>query len=110
MNATIGSTAKNPNEKVKAPEWPKLVAKVAREHQEFISKMRQGNFYDNIDVDPRDSLQADEKVDLKSLKQYKGALSSQKTSIRDDKVHVRPVDKKADKHVDKMIQLARAAK
>lgn len=72
--------------------------------------MAQGKFYDNIEKDPRDNIYADEKVDLKSLKQYKGSLQSQKTTIADNKVNVRPVNPKADQYIDKMIKLAQAAR
>ena len=74
--------------------------------------MATGKFYDKIEVDPRDSVLPDEKVDLKSLAAYNpaGGLRSQKTTISDDKVNVRPVNPKADKYIQKMIELARAAK
>ena len=37
-------------------------------------------------------------------------MSSQKTTIANDKVMVRPVNPKADKYIDKMIKLAQAAR
>jgi len=49
---------------------------VAVEHGKMIGGMAQGKFYDNIEKDPRDNIYADEKVDLKSLKQYKPSLQS----------------------------------
>ncbi len=72
--------------------------------------MAQGKFYDKIEVDPRDSVLPDDKVDLKSLAAYKPGLRSQKTVISDDKVNVRPVDPRADKYISKMIQKAKDAK
>ena len=52
----------------------------------------------------------DEKIDLKTMKGYQKPLTSQKTTISDDKVHVRSVNPKADKYIDKMKELAQAAK
>lgn len=49
--------------------------KVAIEHSKLIDEMTQGQFYKNIDVDPRDSVLPDEKLDLKSLPGYKGITS-----------------------------------
>ena len=71
--------------------------------------MKNGQFYQNIEVDPRDSVLPDEKIDLKSVPGYQ-KLSSQKTMISDEKVHVRPVNPKADKYIAKMKELAQAAK
>ena len=79
--------------------------KVAIEHGKLIGEMQSGKFYQNIEVDPRDSVLPDEKIDLKSLPGYQ-KLSSQKTMISDDKVHVRAVNPKADKYITKMKLLA----
>ena len=73
--STLGSTASAEGEEVKRSRWPDLVHAVAVEHGKYIGEMGQGKFYDNIETDPRDSAQADDKIDLKSLAQYKGALS-----------------------------------
>ena len=81
--STIGSTAHVENKEVKRSRWPDLVHAVAIEHGKYIGEMGQGKFYDNIETDPRDSAQADDKIDLKSLKAYKGAFSRQKTMIGD---------------------------
>lgn len=108
--ATVSSTAKSGKNEVTRARWPDMVTKVAQQHGQYINEMEKGKFYDKIELDPRENMQADEKVDLKSLPQYKGQLSKQQTSIRDDKVTVRPVKRGADKYVDKMLELARAAK
>ena len=71
--------------------------------------MQKGLFYKNIEQDPRDSVLNDEKIDLKSIPGYQ-KLSSQKTMLSDDKVHVRAVNPKADKYITKMKQLAVLAK
>lgn len=71
--------------------------------------MAKGKFYDNIEKDPRDTVGADDKIDLKSLPQYQG-LSTQKTMLPDKDVTVKQASKKVDKWVDKMLDLARAAK
>ena len=57
-------------------------------------------------MDPRDSVLPDEKIDLKTLKGYQAPLTSQKTTISDDKVYVKAVNPKADKYIEKMRQLA----
>ena len=108
--STISSTAKAPGVEVKRARWADLVHQVAIEHGKLIGNMQQGNFYPNINVDPRDSVLPDEKIDLKTMKGYQGGLTSQKTTISDDKVHVRAVNPKADKYIDKMKELAQAAK
>ena len=76
MYATVSSTAKNKDTEVTRARWPDLVNNVAIEHGKLIQEMAKGKFYDKIDIDPRNVNTADEKVDLKSLPQYKGALSS----------------------------------
>jgi hypothetical protein len=38
--------------------------------------MLKGKYYPNIDKDPRDNIYADDKVDLKSLKQFKPAFQT----------------------------------
>ena len=53
-------------------------------------------------MDPRDSVLPDEKIDLKTLKGYQAPLTSQKTTISDDKVYVKAINPKADKYIDKM--------
>lgn len=72
--STISSTSKQANMEVSRSRWADLVQQVAIQHGKFIGEMQQGKFYDNIDKDPLDNIYADEKVDLKSLKQYKPAL------------------------------------
>ena len=57
------------------------------EHKSFIDDMREEKYYNHIERDPREFMQADEKVDLKTLPQYKG-LSTQKTMLPDKEVRV----------------------
>jgi hypothetical protein len=104
--STISSINKVSKDETKRSRWADLVQQVAMEHSRYIAEFAAGKFYANIDKDPRDNAHADDKVDLKSLSQYKPGFSSQKTMIADDKVHVRPVKKSADKYIDKMIKLA----
>ncbi len=47
-----------------------MVQQVAQEHGKLVNEMIKGKFYDNIEKDPRDTMAADEKIDLKSLPQY----------------------------------------
>ena len=72
--STISSSSKIEGGEVKKARWATLVQQVAIEHGKFIGQMAEGKFYDNIDKDPLDNIYADEKVDLKSLKQYKPGL------------------------------------
>lgn len=72
--------------------------------------MQQGKFYTNIDVDPRDSMLPNEKLDLTTIAGYQKGLSKQKTTIQDSQAYVRPVKAGADKYIQKMKQLAIAAK
>lgn len=74
--STISSSSKNEKAEVGRARWADLVQQVAIEHGKQIGSMAQGKFYDNIEKDPRDNIYADEKVDLKSLKQYKPSLQS----------------------------------
>ena len=74
MYATISSTAKNKDTEVTRARWPDLVNNVAIEHGKLIQEMAQGKFYDKIEIDPRTVNTADEKVDLKSLPQYKKGM------------------------------------
>ena len=108
--STISSSSKKAQGEASRARWADLVQQVAIEHGKLIGNMAQGKFYDNIEKDPRDNIYADEKVDLKSLRQYKPLISSQKTTIADDKVNVRPAKISVDKYVDRMIELAKAAK
>ena len=72
----------------------------------MINEMAQGKYYPNIEVDPRDSVLPDDKIDLKSVPGYKPGFSSQKTMIADDKVRVKRLNPKADKYIKKMVELA----
>ena len=55
-----------PNDKVSLPF---LVHQIAQEHDDLMSEMSQGKFYDNIEQDPRDddTLGKNQWIDLKSL-------------------------------------------
>ena len=68
--------------------------------------MCQGNFYANIEKDPRLSKEGDEKVDLSSLPGYTG-MSTQKTFMDGAKKNVQPVGKGADKYIEKMKEFAK---
>ena len=74
--STISSASKNKNEETKRARWPDLVQQVAMEHGRYIADMTEGKFYANIDKDPRDNIHADDKIDLKSLPQFKAAFQT----------------------------------
>ena len=67
-------------------------------------------FYDSVKVDPRDSKDPDEKLDLGSLPQFKPGLSKKKTFLSGEGREVKSVSQGADKWVNKMIEIARAKK
>jgi len=68
--------------------------------------MLSGNFYANIEKDPRLSKEGDEKVDLSSLPGYTG-MSTQKTFLDGSKKNVQPVNKSVDKYIEKMREIAK---
>lgn len=68
--STISSAARGGHDETTRSRWADLVHKVAIEHGKMIGEMQQGKFYQNIEVDPRDSVLPDEKIDLKSLPGY----------------------------------------
>jgi len=108
--ATVSSLSRNASQEARKAHWPKLVMQVSTEHGKIITAMKSGKFPENIDKDPRLSALADDKIDLKSLPQYKGGFSSQKTMLPDKDVRVKRASAKVDKYVDKMILLAKAAR
>lgn len=71
--------------------------------------MMAGNFYPNIEVNPRDHVQPDEKYDLKSLSNYKG-LSKMKTFLGGEGRNTIPIKERVEKHVNKMLEIARNVK
>ena len=70
--ATISSLSKDQSKEATRARWPNLVQQTAQEHGKLINGMAKGKFYDNIEKDPRDTVGADDKIDLKSLPQYQG--------------------------------------
>ena len=67
--------------------------------------MSEGKFYANIELDPRESKDADEKVALVSLADP--SLKRKKTMLSDAKTHVTQMSPAADKYVKKMVALAK---
>ena len=58
-------------------------------HGKICDDMEINNFPAGIENDPRESLEADDKIDLKTLKDY-APLKAQKTFLPNDKVTVKP--------------------
>ncbi len=67
--------------------------------------MSEGKFYANIEIDPRDSKDADEKVAL--TVQANPNIKRRKTMLSDAKTHVTQMSPAADKYVKKMVALAK---
>lgn len=67
--------------------------------------MAEGKFYANIEIDPRDSKDADEKIALAGL--VDPSLKRKKTMLSDAKTHVTQMSPAADKYVKKMVALAK---
>ena len=86
--------------------WADQVTAIARQHGKYIGQMISGNFYPNIEKDPRLSKEGDEKVDLSSLPGYTG-MSTQKTFLDGSKKNVQPVNKSVDKYIEKMREIAK---
>lgn len=68
--------------------------------------MRSGIFYANIEIDPRDSKEADEKVSLGNLPNASN-ITRRKTMVSDAKSHVVPMSTAVDKYVNKMVAIAK---
>ncbi len=67
--------------------------------------MQEGKFYANIEIDPRDSKDADEKVALVSVADP--SIKRRKTMLSDAKTHVTQMSPAADKYVKKMVAIAK---
>ena len=68
--------------------------------------------YESIEKDPRLNFEVDEKYDLKSMKAYTKdpSLQSQKTMLANEGRNVKAVSEKTEKQVEKVLDLARAAR
>ena len=90
--------------------WADQVNVILKKHGEYVNQFADGVFYDSVKVDPRDSKDPDEKLDLGSLPQFKPGLSKKKTFLSGEGREVKSVSQGADKWVNKMIEIARAKK
>jgi hypothetical protein len=81
------------------------VTDVAQKHAAYMRDMSEGKFYANIEIDPRDSKEADEKIALSNLADP--SIKRRKTMLSDAKTHVTQMSPAADKYVKKMISLAK---
>jgi len=81
------------------------VTDVAQKHAAYMRDMSEGKFYANIEIDPRDSKDADEKIALSNLADP--SIKRRKTMLSDAKTHVTQMSPAADKYVKKMISLAK---
>lgn len=59
---------------------------VAQKHAAYMRDMSEGKFYANIEIDPRDSKDADEKIALSNLADP--SIKRRKTMLSDAKTHV----------------------
>ena len=72
--------------------------------------MASGTFYDGIENDPRKSKEADEKLDLESMPNYKAGLSKKKTFLTNEGRAIKSVKPGADKYVNKFVEMAKSKK
>jgi len=79
--------------------WADLVNDVAIKHGKYINDMQKGIFYENIDKDPRDSRESDEKTDITQLP---GFVQRQPTGVSGENRNQVPVSKTADKYIQKL--------
>lgn len=77
VNATVSSFSRKEDTEAVVSRWPEQVRAVAREHTKLCNEIVQGKYYKNIDLDPRDSKHADEKIDLKTLGAYRKTFATQ---------------------------------
>jgi len=85
--------------------WADQVTDVAVKHSTYMRDMQEGKFYANIEIDPRDSKDADEKVALVSVADP--SIKRRKTMLSDAKTHVTQMSPAADKYVKKMVAIAK---
>lgn len=57
--------------------WADLINEAAQQHGEYIEQFAKGQFYKNIEEDPRDTIESDEKISLAAFANY--GLNKQKT-------------------------------
>lgn len=105
--ASVGSAPMVQSEKAERSRWADLVTEAANHHARLLDKMKAGELYDHIEVDPRDSKEADEKMSLAGAANREEALNQQKTFIADKAAHSEPVPPKAAKFVNKFVEQAK---
>ena len=104
------STVTHLKEDLGRSRWADQVNVISKQHTEYVNKMSLGTFYDGIEKDPRESKEADEKLELSSLPNYTQGLSKKKTFLSNEGRALKPVSKKADKYVNKFVEMARKKK
>lgn len=105
--ASVGSAPMVQTEKVERSRWADQVTEAANHHARLLDKMKQGELYDHIEIDPRDSKEADEKMSLAGAVNRDQALNQQKTFLADKAAHSEPVPPKATKFVNKFVEQAK---
>ena len=90
---------KNEDGETVRSRWADQVNVILKKHREYVNNFHEGNFYDGIENDPRKTKEADEKLDLNSLPQYKPGLSKRKTFLKSEGRSVKSVSQGADKYV-----------
>lgn len=101
----ISSQSTDENGNTIRSRWADQVTDVAMKHSTYMRDMTEGKFYANIETDPRDSKDADEKVALVSVADPN--LKRRKTMLSDAKTHVTQMSPAADQYVKKMVALAK---
>jgi hypothetical protein len=102
---------------VRRSTWPDLVTECQKKHQMYIKQIYEGNYYQNIEKDPRKNPGPDEKVDIgAALDNSVNAGSDQpaynrnKSVILNDTVQQTKITPAAKKFVNKFLDRAREKK
>ena len=104
------STVTHLKEDLGRSRWADQVNVILKKHTEYVNQMAQGTFYDGIENDPRKTKEADEKLDLESLPNYKPGLSKKKTFLTNEGRAIKSVKPGADKYVNKFVEMAKSKK
>ena len=84
--------------------WADLINEAAQQHGEYIEQFSKGQFYKNIEEDPRDTVESDEKISLANFSNY--GLSKQKTlAPQGVKQAEKEMGEQAEIHVKRIAQL-----
>lgn len=96
--------------------WPDLVNETAKKHNDYIVQMKKGQYYANIEKDPRQNSGPDEKIDLgvdmkdDENNNKDSVYNRQKSKMIDEMATKTNITPEANKVVNKLLQRARDVK